>query len=114
MKVIERAFMPNGTKIQLEDWSENNTEEYSNLYGFQIAAYPVAKNTSKYRAIESRKIFRLTIAQNKYNGYSNKDVQVDFEALKSGEKQLEDLASHFWNGEKDMYFLGMDVLYRDW
>ena len=38
----------------------------------------------------------------------------DFEALKSGIKSLEDLATHFWNGEKDMWYLGMDVEYKGW
>lgn len=112
MKVIEMATMPNGTKIQLEDWSEHNSEEYPNLYGLQIGAYPIARHTGKYRLIEDRENFRLTIAMNEYTGYSNKDVRMDFEALKSGEKRLEDLASHFWNGEKDMWYLGMDVEYQ--
>lgn len=115
MKVIERATMPNGIKIQLEDWSEHNSEEYPNLYGLQIGAYPVAKNTGKYRLIEGGQTFRLTISLNEYTGYSNKDVKSDFEALKIGEKSLEDLASHFWNGKKDMWYLGMDVnKCQDW
>lgn len=115
MKVIERATMPNGTKIQLEDWSEHNSEEYPNLYGLQIGAYPVAKNTGKFRWIEGGQTFRLTISMNEYTRYSNKDVKSDFEALKIGEKSLEDLASHFWNGKKDMWYLGMDVnKCQDW
>ena len=42
------------------------------------------------------------------------DVRADFEALKSGKKSLEDLAAHFWNGKKDMWYLGMDVEYQGW
>lgn len=38
-----------------------------------------------------------------------KMVKADFEALKSGEKRLEDLSEHFWNGEKDAYILGMNI-----
>lgn len=114
MKVLEMAVMPDGTKIQLEDWSEHNSEKHPNLYGLQIGAYPMAKNTGKYRWVEGGQTFRLTISMNEYTGYSNKDVKSDFEALKSGEKSLEDLASHFWNGEKDMWYLGMDVKYQDW
>ena len=102
MKVIERAVMPNGIEIQLEDWSNHNTSEYPDLYGLQIGAYPIAKNTGKYRLIEGGQTFRLSISMNQYTGYTNKDVKADFEALKSGEKSLEDLAAHFWNGEKDM------------
>ena len=36
MNVVERAVMPNGTEIQLEDWRENNTKEYPDLYGLII------------------------------------------------------------------------------
>lgn len=32
MKVIKQAVMPNGTKIQLEDWSDKNTKEYSKRF----------------------------------------------------------------------------------
>lgn len=111
MKVIERAVMPNGTEIQLEDW---NNSGYPDLYKFTIGAYPIAKNTGKYRWIESGQTFRLDISMNQYKGYSNDDVKADFEALKSGEKSLEDLADHFWNGEKDMWLLGMNVEYKGW
>lgn len=48
MKVIERATMPNGTEIQLEDWSDKNAEKFPELYGLMIGAYPIAKNTGKY------------------------------------------------------------------
>lgn len=114
MKVIERATMPDGTEIQLEDWSDKNTEQFPDLYGLTIGAYPIAERTGKYRLIEGGKRFRISISQNKYTGYSNDDVQADFEALKSGIKSLEDLAARFWNGEKDMWYLGMDVEYKGW
>lgn len=114
MKVIERATIPDGTEIYLEDWIDKNTEQFPDLYGMQIGAYPIAKNTGKYGWVRSGEKFRISISQNKYTGYSNEDVQADFEALKSGEKTLEDLAAHFWNGEKDMWYLGMDVEYKGW
>ena len=103
MKIIEKAIMPNGTEIQLEDWSK----DYPGTCGLTIAAYPIAKNTSKYRWVKSGEKFRLDISMNKYSGYTNENVKVDFEALKNGEKQLEDLAEHFYNGKKDMFYLGM-------
>lgn len=112
MKIIERAVTPNGIKIQLEDWSENNTKAYPNLHGFTIGTYPIAKNTGKYRWVEAGRTFRLDISMNQYRGYLNDDVKADFESLKSGEKLLEDLADHFWNGKKDMWYLGMDVEYK--
>jgi hypothetical protein len=107
MKIIERAITPNGTEIQLEDWSDKNSKEYPDLYGFQIGAYPIAKNSSEHKWIESGETFRLTISQNKYKNYFNGDVKADFEALKSGSKSLEDLAPYFWNGQKDAFLLGI-------
>ena len=114
MKIIERAIMMDGTNILLEDWSDKNTEQFPDLYGLTIAAYPIAKNTGKYGWVCSGETFRISISQNKYTGYFNEDVRADFEALKNGIKSLEDLAEHFWNGEKDMWYLGMDVEYKGW
>ena len=114
MKVIERTTMPNGTEIQLEDWSNKNTEQFPDLYGLTIGAYPIAKNTGKYGWIRSGEKFRISISQNKYTGYFNEDVRADFEALKNRTKYLEDLAAHFSDGEKDMWYLGMDVEYKGW
>lgn len=114
MKILEKAIMQNGTEIQLEDWSDKNTKEYPDLYGFAIGAYPIAKNTGKYRWIEGGDNFRLSIHSNKHRNYTNEDVKTDFESLKNGEKSLEDLAAHFWNGEKDMWYLGMNVEYKGW
>ena len=107
MKVLEKTITPDGTEIQLEDWREHNTEKYPNLYGLTIGAYPIAKNTGKYRWIEGGRKFRLSISQNKYTGYTNDNIRDDFEALKSGEKKLEDLSKHFCILEKDMWYLGM-------
>lgn len=78
--------MSNGTEIQLEDWSEHNTSEYSDLYGLTIGAYPIAKNTGKNRLIQSRNKFRLTITTNKYMNYTNDNIKADFEALKVEDK----------------------------
>ena len=114
MKIIERATMPDGTEILLEDWSDKNTEQFPDLYGLTIGAYPIAKNTGKYGWIRSGETFRISISENKHTGCSNDDVRADFEALKNGTKSLEDLAAHFWNGEKDMWYLGMDVEYKGW
>ena len=100
MKVIERTTMPNGTIILMEDWSDKNTEQFPDLYGLTIAAYPIAKNTGKYGLVRSGESFRIHIPQNKYTGYSDNDVRADFAALKNGTKSLEDLAAHFWNRER--------------
>lgn len=107
MKILDKAIIENGVEIQLEDWSGKNTEEYPNLYGLVIAAYPIAKNTSKYGWVRSGERFRLSVGMNKYAGYTNEEVKKDYEALKSGEKKLKDLSEHFENGDKDRFYLGM-------
>ena len=109
MEILEKAVMPNGTKIQLEDWSNHNTEEYPNLYGLCIGAYPIAKNTGKWRWVQGGRQFRISIAFNNYIGYTNDNVKADFEALKEGSKKLEDLSQQFYDGEKAAWYLGMDV-----
>lgn len=105
MKVLEEATTPNGIKIYLEDWSDHNTTDHPDLYGLTISAYPIAKNSTYW--FKSGEKFCLSMSMNKYSNYTNDNVKSDFEALKSGEKSLEDLSEHFWNGRKDKYLLGM-------
>jgi len=109
MKIVKESTLKDGTHIQLEDWSGHNTEDFPNLYGLTIGAYPIAQRTGEYGLVESGKRFRLTISFNPYQNYTNKDVLEDFQALIDGEKSLQDLAEHFWNGEKDKYYLGMET-----
>lgn len=110
MRIIEKTTTPKGIEIQLEDWTDKNTTEYPDLYGLMIGAYPIAKNSSVW--VKAGETFRLTISHNECSNYTNDNVKSDFEALKSGEKSLEDLASNFWYGEKDMWYLGMLENYR--
>ena len=84
MNVIEKAVMPNGTEIQLEDWHSHNTPSYPDLNGLTIGAYPVARNTGENRWVEGGKKFRLTISANNRTGYTDADVKADFDALKKG------------------------------
>lgn len=95
MKILEKSAMENGVEIQLEDWDGK----------LAIGAYPVAKNGTGF--VKYGKKFRLTISENQYISYSNDDVRTDFEKLKSGEKQLENMAHLFWNGNKDAIMLGI-------
>ena len=46
-KIIDKAILSDGTKIQLEDWHSENTEKYPDLHGYTIGAYPIAKNASR-------------------------------------------------------------------
>lgn len=96
MKVLEKSVMKNGAEIQLEDWDGK----------LAIGAYPVAKNGVGF--VKYGETFRLTISENQYIGYSNDDVKEDFEKLKTGEKQLENMANLFWNGKKDAIMLGIE------
>lgn len=98
MQIIRKDTMPNGVKIQLEDWGKA---------GLAIGAYPVAMNSGKYGWVLQHRTFRLHIHEDASAGYTNLDVTADYERLVSGEKKIEDLSAHFWNGEKDKWFLGM-------
>lgn len=113
-KIIDRAIMSDGTKIQLEDWRESNTAKYPDLYGYTIAAYPIVQRTSKYNWTQYSETFRLSIPTNNYSGYTADMVKADYEALKRGKKNLEDLAEHFQNGDKDAWLLGMDIKNNDY
>ena len=42
-KIIEKGVMPDGTEIQIEDWSEVYPGTY---YAWMIGAYPIAKHSS--------------------------------------------------------------------
>lgn len=97
MKILEKSTMKNGVEIQLEDWNGK----------LAIGAYPVAKNGFGF--IKYGEIFRLTISENQYIGYCNNDVKEDFEKLKIGEKQFEDMKKFFWNGKKDAILLGIET-----
>ena len=108
MKVLERAKTPDGVDIKLEDWSDSHVGEYC------IGAYPIAQRTGKYGWVEGGRKFRHSIYTNEYKEYFHDDLVRDFEALKSGEKRLEDLAEYFWNGQKDMWYLGMNVPNNDY
>ena len=93
-KIIDTAVMSDGTKIQLEDWHSENSEEYPNLYGYTIAAYPVAKNSGRSGWTRLGEEFRVTICRN--------------EALKNGAKTLADLKEYFRYKTKDEYYLGLN------
>lgn len=114
MQTIDRAVMADGTKIQLEDWHSENSEEYPDLYGYTISAYPIAKNTSRFGWIIKGEKFRLAIARNEYANYTDDMVLADYEALKNGAKSFADLREYFWNREKDMFYLGLTDKEPEW
>lgn len=91
--------MPDGTEIQLEDWSK----KYPGVFGLMIGAYPIAQISSQFGWIKYGENFRLSISY--YN--TNEDISKDFEALTRGEKRLEDLSEHFFDTKKSMWLLGI-------
>ena len=114
MKIIDSAVMPDGTRIQLEDWHDDNTAEFPDLYGYTIGAYPIAKNTDKWGLIKNGKRFRLSVSRNKYRNYTDENVLSDYEALKIGYKTLKDLREYFWNTKKDEFYLGLIDIEPEW
>ena len=89
MKVLQRGQMPDGTEIQIEEWSEN----YSfYAYGSMVAAYPQNRYGEKVRA---NKTFE-----------SAEEAEEAFNALKNGDKTLADF--NFTAKES-----GRDILYQE-
>nr|DAZ72140.1 MAG TPA: hypothetical protein [Caudoviricetes sp.] len=114
LKIIDKTVLSDGTKIQLEDWHSENTKACPVLHGYTIGAYPIVKNTDKYGLIKTGKTFRLGIARNEYAKYTDDMVLADYEALKNGTKTLADLREHFWNREKDEFYLGLIDKEPEW
>ena len=100
MKVLERAKMPDGTDIQIEDWREN----YGSQKTLTIAAYPLAKRQGRYGWVRLNEKFRLDLSR----GFSSdREVMLIYKALQNGEITLEELHEHYWNGDKDRYYMGL-------
>lgn len=89
MKIIKKGTMPNGTKIQLEDWHD----DYPSIFpaNYCVAAYPIAKDSllryNLYCYPHIGKPFRLDFL---FDGASA--AEQAFQALQSGEKSFNDFA----------------------
>ncbi len=73
MKVLQRGQMPDGTEVQIEEWSE---DYLFYAYGSSVAAYPKNRYGEEIRA---SKIFG-----------SAEEAEKAFNALKIGDKTLAD------------------------
>ncbi len=91
MKIIEKTTMPDGVKIQLEDWKENGKPVI-------IGTYPVAVNDSSKNFIRKGSTFRLTM-----NFKDTSTALENFVKLKNGEISLDMLSGHFHHGKRDEY-----------
>lgn len=87
MKVLERSTMPCGTKIQIEDWSD----DYSFMgEATTIGAYPKSKISK--RGQHSPKLNRTFRAS--FNLWSAKEAMKAFKALENGDKNLSDFKAY--------------------
>lgn len=83
MKVLAKGTMPDGTDIQIEDWSEN----YSfHNYADTLATYPKSKMTHEGTyAPKSGETFRCSF---RFGG--DEEAKAAFKALTEGGKSLSD------------------------
>ena len=101
MRVVDKNKLPDGTVIQIEDWKSDYPGTFNTL---TIAAYPIAKNTSKYMWVRKGEIFRLELLR----GFKTDEYVKDlFEKLVNGTVKLEDLSDHFWDRDKSLFYMGL-------
>ncbi|MGG1664501.1 hypothetical protein [Brevibacillus sp. NRS-1366] len=83
MRVLEKGIMPNGTSIQIEEWSEN----YSFMpYGSTIASYPKSKVSHEGTcAPKGNQSYRFS-----FNFKSEEETKKVFNELLTGGKALSD------------------------
>ncbi|MBK5077745.1 hypothetical protein IL308_13535 [Lactococcus lactis] len=87
MKIIKKAEMPDGTRIQIEDWNK----DYPRFYPTSsiIGCYPIAKISDK-KWIKSGKTFRLAL-----DFESPEETERAFNSLCSGTRNIIDFKNHF-------------------
>ena len=96
MKIIKKGVMPNGTKIQIEDWHDDYPTIF--LTNACVAAYPIAKESRlvpgcfSYCYPHIGKPFRLD-----FHFDSAFAAEQAFQALESGEKSFKDFAEFAWD-----------------
>ena len=101
MIVRQRSKMPDGTQIQIEDWKADYPGVHNTCI---IAAYPKAKNTGKYQWVRKGEPFRLELSR---EFKTEEFVEELFQMLELGTVKLEELDKHYWNGDKDRYYMGL-------
>ena len=88
--------MPDGTKIQIEDWKS----DYSHIKTLNIAAYPIAKESSdKPFGPRKNKIFRLEL---EHFDSDNKVLDI-FDKLETGKITLKECVVHIYKKEQINY-----------
>lgn len=91
MKVIKKAQMPDGTKIQIENWMEDYPSVYTT---YTIATYPILKQHPPKKhswLFRKHECIRYELMRN-WN--SNAEVEAAFDGLCSGTYSLKDFENH--------------------
>ena len=99
MKVVKKAEMPDGTKIQIEDWKES----YDFMNVLIIGTYPIAKNSDSSGFIQSGQTFRLELCYFK----NDDEVKEIFNSLEEGKISLQELKQYYRDRRKDEFYLGI-------
>ena len=93
--IREKAVMPDGTEIQLENWEDEFPS--SPTLWWAVGAYPIAKHSSGRLFGPRRNCqFRLTISF-----HTEAEALECMRRLESGDAELLDYREKFWNGERD-------------
>ena len=96
MRIVLKGEMPDGTCLQLEDWSENMGHP-----DFVIGAYPVSQNTGRWGWVKKGETFRMSL---EFRGDKGKAETVFLE-LQEG-RSLGEYEELFWH-PKYKFYLGL-------
>ena len=94
MEIINKSKMPDGTKIQIENWKK----DYEFIKTFYIAAYLIAKESDDFM-IKRNSTFRLELS----NFESDNDVLDLFNKLEKGKINLKNCINYFDNPQYITY-----------
>lgn len=83
MKILQKGTMPNGTKIQIEDWSKDYNFKF---YSSTLASYPISKTNHKGSfAPKEGKLYRFA-----FDFKTEEEAKNAFNSLIKGNKSLLD------------------------
>lgn len=97
MRIVLKGEMPDGTCLQLEDWSDSFSHQH-----YTVGAYPVAKNTGCWGWVKNGERFRLGIDFGDYT-----EANKAYNALIESKASLADFRENFWNPTRDAFYLGL-------
>ena len=93
MKILKNGIMPDGTKIQIEEWQE--TYDFM-PYGATVASYPISRSTHEGSfSPKAGESYRFS-----FDFETHEEAKCAFNNLISGNKTLVDFKEKF-NGKKE-------------